>query len=298
MKHKKIMKENTVALLFHLPSIVVLFLITFIPLMYNIVQSLFDYRLSTPGSAHVFIGLGNYKELLTDSAFWQSLWLTLIFVVVVTLIQLILGAFIAILLDKITYGRKILTACWLIPMTVAPLVVGLMFSFILNPQFGLYKFVLDLVNSGLSRAPLSSSLSAFIALVITDVWEWTPYMILMIYAGLKTLPLEPYEAADIDGATGLQKLVFITWPLMKHIVMVSVILRGVEAIKVFDKPYLLTGGGPGAATEVVDLYTYRQAFVNFNFSYASALCFILFIILLAIGIFYWFAFMKGDGNDY
>lgn len=294
MKRSSVLAEGRVALLFHLPSIVVLFLITMIPLAYNVYLSLFNYRISVPGSIHDFIALENYGRLLADGAFWRSVGITLIFVVASTLLELVLGAAIALLLERTSVGKKLLTSLWMVPMTVAPLVVGLMFSFILNPQFGLYGYFLDLVGSKLSRAPLSSSFSAFAALILIDVWEWTPYMVLMIFAGFKTLPLEPYEAADLDGAGDWQKLRFITWPLMKPIVAVSVILRAVEAIKVFDQPYLLTGGGPGAATEVVDLYTYRQAFVNFNFSYASALCFILFLILLGIGILYWFMFIRKE----
>ncbi len=290
--YKKLKRERTVALSFHLPAMIILLIITFIPLLLNIKQSLFDFKLASPGSVDDFIGFKNYVTIFHDVRFYKSLGITFIFVLAATIFEFLLGAVIAGLLDQVTVGRKILSALWIVPMTIAPLVVGLMFSFILNPQFGLYGFFLDVTGSSLSRAPLSSSVSAMIALIITDIWQWTPYMILMLFAGLKTLPSEPYEAADIDGVSGFQKLRYITFPMMKPVITVSLILRGVEAFKVFDKPYLLTGGGPGSATEVIDLYTYRKAFVDFHFSYASALCLILFVLLLCFGILYWFFFMR------
>jgi len=216
------------------------------------------------------------------------MWVTTIFVIASTALQLIFGIIIALVLHYLTgRGSRIITSMVMIPMLVAPLVVGLMYSFILNPQFGLYSYVIDILNLKLTKTPLSSRASALFMLIITDVWEWTPFMVLMTLAALKAAPIEPYEAALIDGANKVQILFRITFPLIRPVVAVSIILRAIEAFKVFDKPYILTGGGPGNATEVIDIFTYREAFVNYNFSYAAALCVILFIILLAAGILYW-----------
>jgi len=182
-------------------------------------------------------------------------------------------------------------------MMVAPLVVGLMYSFILNPQFGLYSFLVDLFHLNLSKTPLSAGGSALLVLILTDVWEWTPFMALMTLAALKAAPIEPYEAALIDGANRSQIFFRITIPLISPVIAVSIILRGVEACKVFDKAFILTGGGPGNSTEVIDLFTYREAFVNYNFSYAAALCVVLFIIMLIIGILYWNFIIRKQSND-
>ena len=236
--------------------------------------------MSNPGSRDLFVGLENYRRIFTDTEYWSSMWVTLRFVIISTVMQLVLGMAIALIIHYYC-GKlhRIVTSLVMIPMMVAPLVVGVMFSFIMNPQFGLYSYIVDVFGLGLSKTPLSSGGTALFVLILTDVWEWTPFMALMTLAALKAAPIEPYEAALIDGSGKIQTFIKITIPLIKPVVVVSIILRGIEAFKVFDKPFILTGGGPGNSTEVIDMFTYREAFVNYNFSYASALCVVLFLLL-------------------
>ena len=132
----------------------------------------------------------------------------------------------------------------------------------------------------------SDSLTAMTVVILMDVWEWAPYLGLVFLAGLQSISGEYYEAAMVDGASDRQIFRHITLPLMKPVLTVGILLRAMEAFKEFDKPYVLTGGGPGNATEVIDLYTYRQAFVSFKFSYAAAICVVLFLILICCGIIY------------
>lgn len=287
-------KRTTVPLLFHAPTFIVLTAITMLPLLYNVYISLHGFRLAVPGSEHIFVGLSNYRRIFTDEEFWHSMAVTFKFVAYATLIELVLGFIVALVLNSITRGRRLLTSLVMIPMMVAPLVVGLMFSFTLNPQFGLYTYLVDRFGLSLPQAPLSSGSTAHLVMTITDVWEWTPFVVLMILAALQAVPAEPIEAAMIDGASDLQVLRYVTLPLIKPVVVVTVVLRAIEAFKEFDKPYILTGGGPGAATEVIDMFTYRAAFVNFNFSYAAALSIVLFIVLLAAGVGYWRLVMEGS----
>lgn len=290
-------KQGT-ALIFHLPAIIVVTLITMVPLVYNIVLSFYDFSLSRPGSRNIFAGLKNYGMIFSDYKYWNSMWVTIRFVIASTLIQLVLGVAIALILYY--YGGKLhrlLTSLVIIPMMIAPLVVGLMYSFILNPQFGLYSSLVDLFNLNLSKTPLSTGGSALFVIILTDVWEWTPFMALMTLAALKAAPVEPYEAALVDGANRFQIFFRITLPLIRPVIVISIILRGVEAFKVFDKPFILTGGGPGNSTEVIDLFIYREAFVNYNFSYASALCIVLFIILMGFGILYWNFVIRRQETD-
>jgi multiple sugar transport system permease protein len=293
---KKLNTTRHVAILFHTPTIIILTLITMVPLFYNLRMSLYGFKLSVVGSRDMFVGLRNYIELFNDTEYWHSMLVTVKFVVASTLLQLILGLVFALILDHLTRGSRLLTSLVITPMMVAPLIVGLMYSFILNPQFGLYVYIVDLLKLPLSHAPLSKANFALLVLILTDVWEWTPFMILMILAALRAAPVEPYEAAMIDGADYFQRLRYITLPLIKPVILVATILRGIEAFKVFDKPYILTGGGPGAATEVIDMFTYREAFINYNFGYAAALCVVLFIVLISAGIMYW-RFIMGIQHD-
>ncbi len=280
--------------LFHLPAFLVLTAVTMFPLLYNIYMSLHGFRLSVPGSGKHFVGLQNYARIFTDYEFWGSMKITFKFVIGVTVVQLVLGFLVAVTLNSITKGRKLLTSLVMIPMMVAPIVVGLMFSFVLHPQFGLYAYLVQAFNLPLPLAPLSYGSSAHIVMMLTDVWQWTPFIVLMILAALQSVPVEPVEAAMIDGASEIQTLRYVILPLIRPVIVIAVVLRAIEAFKEFDKPYILTGGGPGAATEVIDLFTYREAFVNFNFSYAAALSIVLFIILLFAGIGYWRLVMEAS----
>jgi multiple sugar transport system permease protein len=294
----KVGYSQRTALFFHLPAMIVLTVITIVPLLYNVRISFYGFDLSVPGSKNVFVGFQNYRRIFTDLDYWNSMWVTARFVVLSSALQLVLGTIMALIIHYYC-GRlhRIITSLVMIPMMIAPLVVGLMYSFIMNPQFGLYTFLVDTFNLGFSKTPLSSGGSALFFLILTDVWEWTPFMALMILAALKAIPKEPYEAAVIDGAGRLTIFRKIILPLIRPVVAVSIILRAIEAFKVFDKPYILTGGGPGNSTEVIDMLTYREAFVNYNFSYAAALCVILFLLLLAAGFSYWVFIIRRASDD-
>ncbi len=291
---RKARRADAIPLLFHAPTFIMLTVITVFPLLYNVYISLHGYRLAAPGSDRLFVGLANYLRVLSDAGFWGSMWVTFRFVLGATAVEFALGFVVALVLNSLTRGKRLLTSLVMIPMMVAPLVIGLMFSFTLNPQFGLYTYLVDRLGLPLPGAPLGTARSALVVMTITDIWEWTPFMVLMILAALQAVPVEPVEAAMMDGASDLQVLAHVTLPLIKPVLVVAVVLRAIEAFKEFDKPYILTGGGPGAATEVIDMFTYRTAFVNFNFSYAAALSIVLFIVLLAAGIGYWRLVMEGN----
>jgi multiple sugar transport system permease protein len=249
-------------------------------------MSLFNYQLAIPGSDKEFIGFENYKKLYQDSKFYKSIRTTLVYVFSAVFVEMILGVLIALALNRIRFMRKIFTSALLVPMMIAPLVIGLIFSFFTNPQFGLYAYIVNSLQLPLPTVLTDDSEIALTVLIIMDIWEWTPYMALVFLAGLQSISGEYYEAAEVDGANKWQIFWKVTAPLLKPVITVSVLLRAMEALKEFDKPYIFTGGGPGNATEVIDLYTYRQAFTSFKFSYASALCVVLFIVLVTLGMLY------------
>jgi multiple sugar transport system permease protein len=285
-RQKKLKSYNTLAAFFHTPTFLVLSFITLAPIIYTIYISFFNFKLSVPGGKEDFIGLQNYVELFTDTAAFESMFTTFKFMLIAVTLQIVLGFAIALGINAVPKFKRLLTSLVLIPMMVAPLVVGLMFSFFMNPQFGLYPYLIEVLYLPLPTSPLTDPKTALAVIALTDVWEWTPYLALMFLAGLQSIPGESYEAAQIDGANKWQTFTKVTIPLMMPVVVVGVILRSMEAFKEFDKPYILTGGGPGAATEVIDMFAYRQAFISFNFSYAAAVCVVLFVILLTSGMLY------------
>ena len=285
-KSYKFDERGKMALRFHFPTFLILSLITLGPLLYALYISFYDFRLSSPAGESTFVGLRNYIEIFSTPEALNSLLTTMKYVFIAVTFQVLLAMVLAMALNELPKYRRLFVALITIPMMVAPLVAGLMFSFFWNPQFGLYSYIVRALRLPLTATPLSDSNLALWFVAFTDVWEWTPYLVLTFLAGLQSIPGESYEAAKVDGASGWQIFRRITIPLMSPILVVGLILRAMEAFKEFDKPYILTGGGPGSATEVIDLYTYRQAFVSFNFSKAAALCIILFILLLTGGILY------------
>lgn len=293
-KQKKLMNYTSLAIRFHIPTFLTLTVITLVPLLYTLKISFFDYQLSSPGSENVFVGLKNYINLFHDAELMNSMSRTFIFMIFSVTLEVIIGVALAVGLNSIPRFRKLFTSLTLIPMMVAPLVIGLMFSFFTNPQFGLYVWLVEKLHLPLPTVLTDNSVTAMAITIIMDVWEWSPYLGLTFLAGLQSISGEYYEAAEVDGAGKWQTFRYITLPLMKPILEVSILLRAMETFKEFDKPYILTGGGPGNATEVIDIYTYRQAFVSFKFSYAAAICVILFIILVVCGMLYQKVAMGGD----
>ena len=293
-KSKKLTNYTSLAIRFHLPTFITLTLITLVPLLYTLKISFFDYQLANPGSDKVFVGFKNYVTLFRDMELMNSVGKTFIFMFFAVSLEVVIGVALALALNSIPMFRKIFTSLTLIPMMVAPLVIGLMFSFFINPQFGLYVWLVETLHLPLPTVLTDKSVTAMIVVVLMDVWEWAPYLGLTFLAGLQSVSGEYYEAAEVDGASKWQIFKTITLPLMKPVLTVGIMLRAMETFKEFDKPYILTGGGPGNATEVIDLYTYRQAFISFKFSYAAAICVILFIVLVGCGMIYQKVAMGGE----
>ncbi|MGI6070078.1 MAG: carbohydrate ABC transporter permease [Blautia sp.] len=293
-KQKKLTNYTSYAIRFHLPTFITLTLITLIPLLYTLKISFFDYQLSSPGSESVFVGFKNYVTLFEDPELLNSISKTFLFMIFSVTLEVIIGIALALALNSIPVFRRLFTSLTLIPVMVAPLVIGLMFSFFTNPQFGLYVWLVTKLHLPLPTVLTDNSVTAMAITIFMDVWEWAPYLGLTFLAGLQSISGEFYEAAEVDGASRWQTFWFVTLPQMKPVLAVGILLRAMETFKEFDKPYILTGGGPGNATEVIDIYTYRQAFVSFRFSYAAAICVILFLILVACGMIYQKAAMGGD----
>jgi multiple sugar transport system permease protein len=263
------------------PSLLVLLAVVVAPLFYSVQLSFRSYSLVIPGRTGQWVGLANYQRIIHDSDFGSAVLITLIFVVSAVALETVIGTLVGIWLHRLRVFQRLITSALLMPMILAPLVVGLMFNFALNAQFGYLTWVLRGLGIGPAGGMLSQGKSALVALVAADVWEWFPFVALMVVAGLRALPTEPLEAAEIDGASTIQKYWHVILPMLRPILAVAVLFRATEAVREFDKVYILTGGGPGSSTTVNDLYQYRVSFFNWDLSYGAALGLITFIVVMA-----------------
>jgi multiple sugar transport system permease protein len=271
-----------IALALELPSLLVLLAVVAFPLAYTLWLSFRSYSLVIPGRTGQWIGLDNFDRLLHDAQFHHALELTGLYTVVAVALEVVLGIAAAFALNAVRRGRRVLTSLMLVPMILAPLVIGLMFNFLLNAQFGLFTYVVDKLGLPLPANILGSPTWSFPALIFTDVWEWTPFIALITLAGIQALPAAPLEAARVEGASSWQIARLVVLPMLRPILLVAVLFRAAEAVREFDKVYILTGGGPGSSTLLNDLFTYRVSFVSWDLSYGAALGIFMFVLTLLV----------------
>jgi multiple sugar transport system permease protein len=274
------------ALAFQLPSLLVLLGVIAFPLGYTLWLSLRSYSLVIPGRTGQWIGLDNFDRLLHDAQFHHALGLTGLYTVIAVAIEVVLGVAAAFALNAVGRGRRLLTSLMLIPMILAPLIIGLMFNFLLNAQFGLFTYLVNTLGLPLPENILGSPTWAFPALIFTDVWEWTPFIALITLAGIQALPGAPLEAARVEGASSWQIATRVILPMLRPILLVAVLFRAAEAVREFDKVYILTGGGPGSSTMLNDLFTYRVSFVDWDLSYGAAIGIFMFVLTLLVAFFF------------
>ncbi|WP_270166520.1 carbohydrate ABC transporter permease [Paenibacillus sp. SYP-B4298] len=267
-----------------LPAFVVMIIVFFYPVMYTAYLSVHDWTFFTLDDPP-YVGLRHILHVLQDRSFYMSLVRTLMYVGAGVCLQFVLGFSLALAVNRMTIGHRVTTTLLVLPMMVTPVVVGLMWKFILDYNFGIMNYVLTLLGLG-KVAMLSDNALAMPSVILVDTWQWTSFMFITLLAGLKSLPNEPFEAAKMDGATAWQTLIHVTLPLMKKIIIVSLVLRTAGAMKVFDQIFVLTGGGPGTATETFSILLHRKAFVDFDFGYSAALAIVLTVF---VGILCWLA---------
>lgn len=267
-------KRKNADYLFVVPAVTVLFCIVIFPLLYTFIVSFQVWDLPKPASRH-FVGLANYRDILTSTRFWSSMAITFVFVGVSVAIEMVLGFYIAALLNaKLVILRPVVRTLLIIPMMVTPVVAGTTWKLMTNYEFGILNYLIGLLGLP-PRDWLGSPVTALAMVIFTDVWQWTPFVILIILAGFQSLPPEPYEAALVDGASNMQAFRFITLPLMKPFLGLALILRIIYAYRIFDTVFVMTRGGPGHSTEVISLHLYYVALNFFHLGTASAISFIV-----------------------
>ena len=267
--------------LFIIPITLYLIFFFLYPVIYEIYISFYNYNL---GSPKIFIGLQNYVSMLQDTQFIHSLLTTAIFVVAAVLAELILGLGIALLLNYEGRTMNIIRSLILIPTVFTPLVAGLVWKALYHPDLGVVTYYLRALGMPIGRGLTVERSTALLSVILVDIWEWTPLMVIIILAGLKSLPKDPYEAAVIDGASSWRLFQYITLPLLRPTIVVALLIRTMDALKIFDIIWAITGGGPGTATTVANLRIFQIGVQQLQVGYASALSNVLLIIGVIIGV--------------
>ncbi|MCC6314314.1 MAG: sugar ABC transporter permease [Thermomicrobiales bacterium] len=257
------------------PAIVVLLLLSIFPFIYSFWLSFHQWNLSDRTAGWTFVGFGNYVRILTgDPYFWSAARVTLAFLLVTITLEFLLGLGIATVVSQESRALGAIQTIVVLPMMITPVVVGLIWRFMYNPDHGIINYVLGKVGIA-GPAWLGDARTGFWAVVVADVWEWTPFMALILLAAMQSLPREPLEAAVVDGASRWQAYRSIVLPLLRPAIGVALLLRGIDAFKTFDLIYVLTQGGPGTSTQVLSLYTYKWGFKFFELGYAAALAYLM-----------------------
>jgi multiple sugar transport system permease protein len=262
------------------PGLTGLMLVITFPLFFTVFVSGFDYTLMHR-SFDTFVGLENYRSAFAENYFGEALWVTLKFVTAVVLLEFCIGFTVALMLNAVTRFKDVYYLILLMPLLINPVVVALIWRMFLHPELGIVNYLLGLV--GIAKVNwLGDPVIAFWTVVLTDIWHQVSFMIVLLLAGLSALPKEPYEAARMDGASVLQSFVHITLPLMRPVIVVTLLIRLIFAVKTFDLVYVMTRGGPGTATDLISYFIYRSAFFGLDIGQASAISVLLLAIVLVL----------------
>jgi len=278
------LSDRTIAWLFIAPSIVLLLAINIFPLIWTIRLSFTNYRANRPNATVSWLGTEHYSSILSDPDIWAAMQVTARFVIATIVIETVLGFALAYLIDRKFRGHGFWTTIILIPMMLSPAVVGNFWTFLYQPHIGLFNYALGFVTG---RAASSFQMLGDVtlspwAIIIVDAWMWTPYVMLICLAGLRSIPDYIYEAAEVDRASKWRQFWSITLPMALPFIMLAVLFRGIENFKMFDMVNLLTGGGPGSTTEVASITLKRAAFESWRTGYSSAFAIILFVTVFGL----------------
>jgi trehalose/maltose transport system permease protein len=277
---------HRLSVVFLLPSLTFVCLFTLLPILESFRLSFYRLILFLPWLGQKMVGWENYTDLLTDPVALQSLVTTAIFVLVTVSAELLVGLGMALIMNQVFRGRSVLRATVLIPWAIPTVVSSQMWRFIFNDRYGLIN--LFLFGGATSRyfAPLAEPNFALVAIIIAEIWKTAPFAALIVLAGLQTIPDELYEAASIDGATGWQKFRHITLPSIKPALVLALLFRTIDSLRVFDLVFVMTQGGPADATNVLQFYGYKKTFAEGMIGYGSAIAVAVFLLSLVLAVAY------------
>jgi multiple sugar transport system permease protein len=267
-------------LLFALPALAAVLAVIVFPWLFTIYMSLHDWNVVGEPS---FVGLANYGSLIQDERFLGAIGRTFYYTVLAVLLPVIFGVLAAIIFHREFPLRGVLRAVFMMPMMATPVAIALVWTMMFHPQLGVLNYLLSLIGLP-PQLWVYSPGTVIPSLVLVETWQWTPLVMLIVLGGLASLPVEPYESARIDGATGWQMFRHITLPLVAPFIMVAVIIRSIDALKAFDTIFVITQGGPGTASETINIYLYLQAFSFYRIGHASAVVVVFFAIIVVLSL--------------
>lgn len=282
------LSDRAIAWIFVTPTIVLLLAINIFPLIWTVRLSFTNYQVNRPNREVAFVGLRNYERILSDSDIWITMQATAHFLFWTIALQVVIGFALAYLINKKFRGNDLWTTIIVLPMMLSPAVVGNFWTFLYQPQIGLFNTVVGFFTGA---DPSSFSMIGDVslapwAIVIVDTWMWTPFVMLICLAGLRSIPDSIYEAAECDRASKWRQFWTITIPMVLPFLMLAVLFRGIENFKMFDLVVQLTGGGPGSTTELTSINLKREAFEKWRTGYASAYAVILFVTVFGLASIY------------
>lgn len=253
------------------------------PVMQSFYLSFYDWKIGTDFDDAPFVNLSHYARMLTDEAVRESIWVTFRFGFWTILIEMSLGIALALLLEKPIRGASIFRTIFILPLMVSPVVVGLIWRYLFDARIGWINYYLGLIGIE-PQVWLGDADLAFFAIVFTDIWQWTPFIFIIVIAGLQALPSEVVEASTIDGANWWQQIFLVKLPMIKSILIIALLMRLIDVFRGMEVMLIMTGGGPGRATELLSLHIYNRAFETQQLGYASAIAVLLIVIVTSLSL--------------
>ena len=263
------------------PLVIFLAAFTLFPFFYNIYLSFHEFNLFRRSFA--FVGFDNWVRLSEDAQMWRAFGVTVFYLAACLAVQFALGLGIALLINSDSKNYSVIRSLLLLPLVVPPAVAGMIFLLMEDSQFGILSWFLQWLGLTEDGKPLlTNPQTALVGVMLADIWQWTPFMVLIMLAGLHSLPKEPFEAAMLDGARFRHTLIHLVLPMLRPIIAVAVLIRGIDLFRVFDYVFVMTSGGPGIATQTLSFYTWKQSFAFVKWGYAAALSLFSLVFLVIV----------------
>lgn len=260
-----------------LPAALFLILFSIYPLIFSFRLVFFKWFLNKPNPP-TLVWLDNIRNVLLDIRFWNSLKVTLIILLIAVTVETLAGLFLSLLFRDRVYGKRIIISLLMIPIMISPMVIGIIWRFILNPEIGIANYILKIF--GLQPLVWLGDIKyALSTIILIDIWQWTPFLFIIFLSGMQSISPNLYEAAEVDGASEWGLIRYITIPMLKPIMYIGILIRSIDSFKMFDLVYILTRGGPVNSTETASLYIYKTGFNFFNMGKASTMSYILLVIM-------------------
>ncbi len=268
---------------FILPAVLVMAAGLVYPVISAFYLSFYDWKIGTDIGDAPYVGLAHFKRMIVDPAVHESIWVTIRFGLWTITIEMVLGVSLALLLEKPIRGASVFRTIFILPLMVSPVVVGLIWRYLFDARIGWINYYLGYIGIE-PQVWLGDADLAFFAIVFTDIWQWTPFIFIIVIAGLQALPHEVLQASEIDGANWWQQIFLVKLPMIKSILVIALLMRLIDVFRALEVMYILTGGGPGRATELLSLHIYNRAFDTQQLGYASAISVLLIVLVFGLSL--------------